>query len=103
MQVESSVDLQLHKFFPLSDNRAAYGVPGRERLRETTGPIFQSPKAGGGLTCFRDDPKTTRTAVSPTFHTHTPSGYEIQEIRVGELRNSGGSGNFWLSCDIKET
>ena len=42
-----------------------------ERLRDTTGPAFQSSRRSGGLTISWDEPKTTRATVSPTFHTNT--------------------------------
>src|SRR5713226_7776290 len=57
----------------------ACGVPRSQRLRDTTGPTFQSSKTSGGLTASWDDPKTARATVSPAFHTQLARGYEIRE------------------------
>src|ERR1700704_4308104 len=67
----------------------ARGVPRPRRLRETTGPTFQSSKTSGGLTTTWDDPKTTRATVSPAFHTYT--GERLRNSRTPGSQESGRS------------
>src|ERR1700733_1046698 len=62
----------------------ACGVPRSQRLRETTGPTFQSAKRSDGLTKPWDDPTTARATVSLTFHTHWRQGYEIRERQAAK-------------------
>src|SRR5713226_9627314 len=69
----------------------ACGVPRSQRLRDTTGPTFQSSKTSGGRTASWDDPKTARATVSPTFHTHWREDYEIRERQQPKVRP--------LNCD----
>ena len=57
----------------------ACGVPRSQRLRETTRPTLQRSKTSGGLTTSGDDRKTTRAAVSPTFHTYWLEATEFEK------------------------
>ena len=68
----------------------ACGVPRSQRLRDTTGPPFQSWKTSGGLTKPWDDRTTARTTVSPTFHTHGTRGYKIRERQQGKAKPING-------------
>src|SRR5229473_3485882 len=64
----------------------ACGVPRSQRLRDTTGPTFQSSKTSGGLTASWGDPKTARATVSPTFHTDWREDTKFENVSSQKVR-----------------